>query len=116
MTNKSYFNHLCETKLFLGDFILSFSPNAGISRTHFNFEVFNIKGSFLHLFGSVILTPRCILTQIFYSDPNLCKFSPYELREWCPAIFLPYTNYLHWRKFMKVALEIYVESNPKLFS
>ncbi len=123
MTNKSYFYSLFDSPLYLGDFLIKFRFRVKLDKSvygispkehRFTFEVFTLDGKFVGLYGNVALTRRCIHTDIFYSDVNLCKFSPYELREWCPAIFLPWTNYLHWRKYLRIALEIFVESNPRL--
>lgn len=124
MTNKNYFKSLCGQRLYIGSFFLEFDKFQVHSNfltsicngksSIFDFKVYSIENSSLLFIGSIIVTPRCIHTQLTYFNPELCKISPWELNEWCPAVFLPWTNYLHWRKYLKVALEIYVESNPKL--
>lgn len=112
MTNKSYFKSLVTNNLYIGNFFIVFKSCS--NHPSFQFFVFKLDGSPVDLYGEVSLTPRCIHTTIDYLHPDSCKFSPYELREWCPAIFLPWTNYLHWLKYLRVALEIFVESNPIL--
>lgn len=119
MTNKQYFIHLQSHPVTLGEFEVfawelytNFIPNA-VRYVSWCIEV-KCNGAFLPFRIHVHLTRRSILTSIDYTVPHLCKISPYELREWCPAIFLPYTNYLHWQKFLRIALEIYMESNPKI--
>lgn len=119
MTNKQYFIHLESHPVTLGEFEISawdlysnFIPNS-LPNVAWCLEV-KRNGLLLPFRIHIHLTRRSILTSIDYTIVDLCKFSPFELREWCPAIFLPYTNYLHWQKFLRIALEIYVESNPKV--
>lgn len=123
MTNKSYFKSLCSSRLYFGSYYLVFADkercyNVPCKTFILDFEVYCIEFSPSPVFftGSVVLTSRCIHTKISYYDVYQCKFSPYELNEWCPALFLPWTNYLHWLKYMRIALEIFFESNPKLLN
>lgn len=113
MTNRSFFNSVFEDGLKLGsDFeIRPISHLFGV----YSFSIL-YYGKFLSLTLQIRLTKRSIITNIHYTDVNVIKYSPYELREWCPAIFNPFSNYLHWQKFLRIALEIFVETNPKLLS
>lgn len=109
MTNKNFFTAISVDGLKLGsDFELRCFFHTLDS---FVFSVL-FSGNSLPLHVKVRLTKRSIITDIYYTDLNICKYSPYELREWCPAIFLPYTNFLHWQKFLKIAFEIFIETNP----
>lgn len=119
MTNKQYFIHLQFHPVKLGDFEVSvWALNSFLipklpDNAYFRVDI-RYNGKLLPLRVRVYLSKRSIITDIDYSFTERCKISPYELREWCPAIFLPFTNYLHWQKFLRIALEIYVETNPKL--
>lgn len=118
MTNKQYFLHLQSHPVQLGEFEISSRVDARFFPKFSKDDSFWIyvkrNGIELPFFIWVHLFNRSIITDIDYNLPQLCKVSPYELREWCPAVFLPWTNYLHWQKYLRIAFEIYVESNPKV--
>ena len=121
MTNKSYFKSLKGKSLHVGDFTLFVVPSLVpssefLSESDIEFQCSEIlyRGVHCNLSFHVSLTKRSIITFFSYSPFSVCKFSPYELHEWSPAIFFPWTNYLHWLKYLRVALETFVESNPKI--
>lgn len=64
--------------------------------------------------GVIKFGKRGFDAELSYLDFHHCKFSPYELQEWCPGAFGHFTNYFQWLSRLSIYIDYILSKNPNI--